>query len=157
MLQPRGWGAWERQGNVMSRASSRAKLTGHGEVHSLVARPVVGAVYPFPGAFAVGETYPDMKGAHVLYNEFLEEKGRKEVANFAVPPCIMEALWDPLRQLATYGFLATTVAVKTPFGLDFVPGALQKGHESSEVLQVGTTMIHPLQHLQVASTEPTHS
>lgn len=45
-----------------------------GEGHLLVAILIVCTIHPFPGTFAFSETYPDTKGAHVLSNEFLENR-----------------------------------------------------------------------------------
>lgn len=38
-------------------------------------------IHPFPGAILVGETYPNVKRAPVLYNEFLEKQSGEQIAS----------------------------------------------------------------------------
>lgn len=57
-----------------------------GDVSLLVARLIVCAIHPFPGAITVSETYPVIEGLSVLFKKFLEskQKGRFE---FLIPLC----------------------------------------------------------------------
>lgn len=52
--------------------------------YSLVVASILSSIHPFPGAIPVGQTYPNMKRAPVLYNKVLEKQVREQIASSVI-------------------------------------------------------------------------